>query len=60
VVPCEQSDGTLPWEDGVACCDPDTGACVQPNPNGTCPEGDVTWCKELEDNGDNTVTCHEE
>ena len=45
--------------DGVACCDPKTGECTEPDGNGNCPVGDVTWCKELENNGDGTVTCHE-
>ena len=45
--------------DGVACCDPRTGDCTEPDANGNCPVGDITWCKQLETNGDGTVTCHE-
>jgi hypothetical protein len=60
VVPCEPSDWeSYDNEDGVACCSPVTGNCVEPNPNGTCPGGnEITWCKEKEIvNG--AVICHE-
>lgn len=60
VVACEPSNyESLPYEDGIACCDPETGACVAPV-NGNCPGGgEITWCKELEENPDNSITCHE-
>lgn len=60
VVVCESSDiNSLLLEDGVACCNPNTGDCWAPDANGNCTVGDVTWCKELENNGNGTVTCHE-
>jgi hypothetical protein len=60
LVPCAPSNyESLPYDDGVACCNPDTGDCWMPDANGNCTVGDITWCEELEDNGDNTVTCHE-
>jgi hypothetical protein len=57
-VSCDITPGTI-LEDGVACCNPKTGTCTNPDANGVCTYGDVTWCKKLEDNGDGTVTCHE-
>lgn len=61
LVVCEASNvDSLGYDDGVACCNPGTGDCFPPNANGSCPEGgEITWCKELENNPDNTVTCHE-
>jgi hypothetical protein len=60
LVPCLPSDdNSLPFDDGVACCNPDTGDCWAPDANGNCTVGDITWCKELENNGNGTVTCHE-
>jgi hypothetical protein len=58
VPPGQISPGTI-LDDGVACCDPKTGTCTNPDTNGVCTYGDVTWCKKLENNGDGTVTCHE-
>jgi hypothetical protein len=59
-VVCLPSDiNTAGLADGVACCNPDTGECTQPDANGNCTVGDITWCKELEDNGNGSVTCHE-
>jgi hypothetical protein len=59
VADCLPSDiNSQALEDGLACCTPE-GACVNPNPNGTCPEGDITWCKELENKENGTVNCHE-
>jgi hypothetical protein len=62
VVACEASDvESLALEDGVACCNPDTGDCWAPDANGNClGGGEITWCKELEENPDNSITCHEE
>jgi hypothetical protein len=60
VVVCEPSVvGSPLLEDGVACCNPNTGECTAPDANGNCTVGDITWCKELETNGNGTVTCHE-
>lgn len=60
VVACEPSDyESLPYEDGIACCNPNTGDCWAPDANGNCTAGEITWCQELEENPDNTVTCHE-
>jgi hypothetical protein len=60
LVTCETSDiNSQPLEDGVACCNPVTGICTPPNANGDCTAGEITWCKELENNGNGTVTCHE-
>lgn len=50
--------GTL-LADGVACCNPKSGQCTAPEENDYCPVGDVTWCKQIEENGDGTITCHE-
>lgn len=59
LVPCAPSYEALALEDGPACCDPQTGDCVSPDANGMCTVGDITWCKEIETNGDGTITCHE-
>lgn len=59
-VPCMPSDtDSFNYDDGVACCNPNTGDCWAPDANGNCTVGDITWCKELENNGNGTVTCHE-
>lgn len=62
LVPCAPMDDGAPWqEDGVACCDPETDDCWMPDANGDCPIGDITWCDDITPNdGDDTVTCHEE
>jgi hypothetical protein len=60
VVVCEPSDiNSAGLEDGIACCNPNTGECWAPDANGKCTVGDITWCKEVEANGNGTVTCHE-
>jgi hypothetical protein len=60
VVVCEPSEVGAPLiEDGIACCNPNTGECTAPDSNGNCTVGDITWCKELETNADDTITCHE-
>jgi hypothetical protein len=60
VVVCEPSDiNSQQFVDGVACCNPNTGDCWAPDANGNCTVGEITWCKELENNGNGTVTCHE-
>jgi hypothetical protein len=60
LVPCESSDiNSQVFVDGVACCNPNTGECWAPDANGLCTAGEVTWCKELENNGNGTITCHE-
>lgn len=60
VVVCEPSDiNSQDFDDGVACCNPNTGECWAPDAQGNCSVGDVTWCKEIENNGNGTITCHE-
>jgi hypothetical protein len=60
VVACEPLDLNAPEvDDGVACCNPVTGVCSPPDANGNCTVGEITWCKQLENNGNGTVTCHE-
>jgi hypothetical protein len=57
---CEPSDvNSQAFDDGIACCNPITGACQPTNAAGGCDQGQITWCKELENNGNGTVTCHE-
>lgn len=59
MVVCEPSDiNSNPLEDGVACCNPNTGECWAPDANGKCTGGEITWCKELENNN-GAITCHE-
>lgn len=58
IVPCGSTeDNNLPEDDDVACCDPDTGDCWMSD-DGDCTVGDITWCEDITDNGDGTVTCH--
>lgn len=59
LVSCAPSFQAAALEDGAACCDPNTGNCTATDVNGMCPVGDITWCKEIETNGDGSVTCHE-
>lgn len=63
VVPCAPAPApneAPPLEpDDVACCDPETDDCFPTDANGDCPEGEMTWCKQVTANGDGTVTCSE-
>jgi hypothetical protein len=47
------------YDDGVACCNPNTGDCWAPDANGNCTVGDITWCEEIKNNANGTVTCYE-
>jgi hypothetical protein len=46
-------------DEGPACCNPKTNECEAPDEHGVCSFGEITWCENLEANGDGTVTCHE-
>lgn len=59
IVPCVPMFEPQAVEDGLACCDPQTGDCLSPDANGNCSVGTITWCKELETHNDGTVTCYE-
>lgn len=56
---CGEYQGVEELVDGYACCNPKTGDCFAPDENGDCTVGEVTWCKDLEDNGEGGVNCHE-
>jgi hypothetical protein len=60
LVECAPHDINAPeTDDGVACCNPNTGDCWAPDANGNCTVGDITWCEEIKNNANGTVTCHE-
>jgi hypothetical protein len=59
LVSCAPSLNAPEIEDGLACCNPNTDICTALDANGNCTAGEITWCKELEPNANNTVTCHE-
>ena len=58
VVDCKPKFQPNPLGDGTACCDSE-GNCYSPNENGLCTVGTITWCKEIEEHNNGTVTCFE-
>ncbi len=44
--------------EGAACCNPKTNVCKSIDDE-DCTVGEILWCKNVEDNGDGTITCHE-
>ena len=44
-------------DEGAACCNSDTGVCTELGDKGCF--GEILWCKNVEDKGDGTITCHE-